>query len=373
MEVIMRFEIKENEIRFYSKYNKTLVDELRKIGRGKWRPELKCWVFPTYKEKELKQLMLNSHKVIQKRMFGKSIDDQNRTNNRVATNINVESEILEVIEAVDVTLTKVEGYLKRKGYSEDTIKAYIGHFARFVSFTEGIVSYDKINEYLLKLLDNDKFSHSYVNQAINAIKIYLKLTQNYSKDELLQISRPKPEKKLPKVLSKKEVKILIEALKNPKHKTMIMLGYSCGMRVSEVAKLQVKDIDYDRMTVFITQGKGRKDRVVNLSNVMNDQLKAYIQLYNPQKWIFENPKGDCHITPRTLQNVFKKACTVANITKSVSFHSLRHSYATHLLEAGVDLRYIQELLGHCSSRTTEIYTHVSRKSLQGIANPLDSL
>lgn len=152
-----------------------------------------------------------------------------------------------------------------------------------------------------------------------------------------------------------------------------MIAYSCGLRVSEVANLQLNDIDSDRMLITIRQGKGRKDRVTNLSKKMLTQLRNYYKEYKPNKWLFENLDKNAPITTRTLQKVYNRAAKKAGIKKKTTFHSLRHTVATHLLESGVDLRYIQELLGHSSSKTTEIYTHVSKKSIQGIPNPLDSL
>ncbi len=152
-----------------------------------------------------------------------------------------------------------------------------------------------------------------------------------------------------------------------------MLAYSCGMRVSEVVNIRKEDVDSDRMIVHIVQGKGRKDRITTLSIKMLEQLNRYYDQYHPNNWIFENSNHNGKISPRTLQRVFEKAAELQGIKKHVTFHSLRHSYATHLLEGGVDLRYIQELLGHADSKTTEIYTHVSTKSIQNITNPLDQL
>lgn len=154
---------------------------------------------------------------------------------------------------------------------------------------------------------------------------------------------------------------------------MLMLAYSCGLRVSEVAEIEVNDIDSSRMLIIIKQGKGRKDRIVSLSSKMLEQLRTYYKLHKPEEWLFEGADKRKHIHIRSLQRVFNNAVKNLNINKEISFHSLRHSYATHLLEAGVDIRYIQELLGHKSCKTTEVYTHVSTKSLRKIPNPLDSL
>jgi site-specific recombinase XerD len=243
---------------------------------------------------------------------------------------------------------------------------------RFLEYSKARDDFESVNSYLLYLLDFKGSSHTYANQAINAIKISLKI-QGKSESDIMTIVRPKKEKTLPKVLSQDEVKKIFEVTINVKHKTMLMLGYSCGLRVSEVACVKVKDIDSSRMIVLINQSKGRKDRITTLSDKMLVQLREYHVQYKPSEWLFENPDKLSHISTRTLQRVFNDSKVKANINKLATFHSLRHSYATHLLEAGVDLRYIQELLGHNSSKTTEIYTHVSTKSLRGIINPLDRL
>lgn len=166
---------------------------------------------------------------------------------------------------------------------------------------------------------------------------------------------------------------ILSALKNEKHKTILFLVYSAGLRVGEVIKLTAQDIDSQRMLVHIVQGKGRKDRYTVLSEIALEQLRKYYKLYKPEKWLFpgQNPKE--YITVRTVERIFENACEAAKITRKVSVHSLRHSFATHLLEGGTDLRFIQELLGHESSKTTEIYTHVTDKSIAKIQSPLDKM
>ena len=166
---------------------------------------------------------------------------------------------------------------------------------------------------------------------------------------------------------------ILTALTNEKHKTILFLIYSAGLRVGEVVKLKADDIDSERMLIHIVQGKGRKDRFTVLSQITLNQLRKYFMLYKPEIWLFPGQDNKSHITERTVEKVFKDACKIAKIKKKVSVHSLRHSFATHLLEGGTDLRYIQELLGHTSTKTTEIYTHVSQKSLRNISSPLDKM
>jgi site-specific recombinase XerD len=175
------------------------------------------------------------------------------------------------------------------------------------------------------------------------------------------------------VLTKQEVSRILSAVSNIKHRVILMIVYSAGLRVSEVVKLKVEDIDSQRKLIHIKGAKGRKDRYTLLSDMALQALRQYYTEYRPQGWIFPGAKAGRHVATRTVQAIFEQAKKEARIKKDVSVHCLRHSFATHLLESGVDLRYIQELLGHKSSKTTEIYTHVSTASLGAIKNPLDSL
>ena len=189
----------------------------------------------------------------------------------------------------------------------------------------------------------------------------------------IDLERPKKEKKLPEILSKNEISKLLKAVKNLKHKAILYLVYSAGLRVGEVVKLKPTDIDRDRMLIHIIQGKGKKDRYTILSETALSILRQYVKVYKPEHWLFPGQHPDKHLTERSVQKVFDNARIDAKIRKDVSVHNLRHSFATHLLEGGVNLRYIQELLGHSSSKTTEIYTHVTQKNLSNIISPLDTI
>jgi integrase/recombinase XerD len=179
-------------------------------------------------------------------------------------------------------------------------------------------------------------------------------------------------KSLPTVLSEQEVAAILGQLENIKHKSILSLIYSAGLRISESIHLELRDIDRSRGLLTIRQSKGKKDRYVPLSPKINALLTTYIEAYKPRKYLFEGQSGGLY-SDRSIQNVFGKACEKAGITKHVTVHTLRHSYATHLLENGTDLRYIQEILGHSSSKTTEIYTHVSKKMIGAIRSPFDDL
>lgn len=188
------------------------------------------------------------------------------------------------------------------------------------------------------------------------------------------IAPPRPkERRLPTVLSAEEVRRLLAAVDNPKHLALLMLLYSAGLRAGEVVRLRVEDIDDDRGLVHVARGKGRKDRYTLLSTVARAAIADYRLRFRPGPWLFPGNRPGHHLSTRSLQKIVARARARAGITKRLTAHTLRHSFATHLLEAGIDLRYIQELLGHASSRTTEIYTHVSNRELSRIRSPLDAL
>ena len=267
-------------------------------------------------------------------------------------------------------------WLRSKRYSENTIRVYVEATSSFLTFlnhlrlaeitNDDFVSYN--NEFILK----HGLSSSYQNQVVNAIKLFF-VTVGERKIDLEKIHRPRRERVLPNVLSKEEVKRLLEAHRNVKHKAMLSLVYSCGLRRGELLRLRLTDIDAKRNIVNIRQSKGKKDRIAPLSLKVLALLRAYYKDYKPSVWLFEgHAKGEPY-SEKSLQSVMKLAVEKAGIKKPVSLHWLRHSYATHLLESGTDLRYIQELLGHSRSKTTEIYTHVSTKSLQQIRSPFDDL
>jgi len=259
-------------------------------------------------------------------------------------------------------------------YSPKTVKAYLYYnrdFLEFIGKKSESITEEYIKDYLFHLVEEKQVATSTLNSAINALKFYYGIV--LKEKFLYEIKRPRKDKKLPIVLSKEEVVQILFAVSNIKHRAILMLVYSAGLRVSEVVKLKPKDIDSDRKLIFIKRAKGRKDRYTTLSNVALETLRTYYKSVKPKNWLFPGQREGRHISTRTVEKVFEDAVGKAGIKKEVSVHSLRHSYATHLLESGVDLRYIQELLGHKSNRTTEIYTHVSKKELGKIVSPLDRM
>ena len=257
-------------------------------------------------------------------------------------------------------------------YSAKTIKAYIYYNKDLLDFTNKTEINDSdIKDYLLYLIESKNVSTSTLNSAINALKFYYGTM--LKKKFVYEVKRPKKDKKLPVVLSQEEVEKILLSVDNIKHKAILMLTYSAGLRVSEIVNLKSKDIDSKRMLIYIKMAKGRKDRYVMLSESILQILRDYWKEYRPVEWLFPGQDKEKHITTRTVEKIFSNACEKAKILKPVSIHSLRHSFATHLLENGTDLRYIQELLGHKNIKTTEIYTHVSNKNIAKIKSPLDSL
>ena len=267
-------------------------------------------------------------------------------------------------------------WMKSRRYSENTINTYANAIEVFLSFYNTKPISEISNDDLIKF-NNDyilanKFSASYQNQVINAVKLFFRIVELKTMQPEL-IHRPKSPKLLPNVLSKEEIKQILQAPSNIKHKAMLSLIYSCGLRRSELLNLKLTDIDSKRGLIIIRQSKGRKDRVAPLSDKILILLRDYYHAYKPTLWLFEGQDRRNKYDERSLQNVLKQALEKCHINKPVSLHWLRHSYATHLLENGTDLRYIQEILGHSSSRTTEIYTHVSNQNIQRITSPFDNL
>jgi site-specific recombinase XerD len=215
-------------------------------------------------------------------------------------------------------------------------------------------------------------SFTHINQSINAIKFYYTKILNRLEMSLAGIDRPAKEKKLPKVLSKEEVAAILKTVTNLKHRCLLLLLYSGGLRISEVINLELSDIQTNRNLLLIRGAKGFKDRTTLLSGKLLEELRLYYKQYKPKVWLFEGQEGGRY-TVESTRRVFHAALEKAGIKQSATPHTLRHSFATHLLEQGTDLRYIQELLGHSSSRTTEIYTHITKYGLDKIISPLDGL
>jgi len=265
--------------------------------------------------------------------------------------------------------------LKQKRYSENTIKTYCHYFKDFQKAFKDKkienIGINDINRYIHDLVKVKNISLSQQNQRINAIKFYYEKVLGKEK-VYYNIDRPRMEKKLPDVLSKEEVGAMLKATNNSKHQSIIALIYSCGLRRSELINLRLEDVDSKRMLIKIRGAKGKKDRYVQLANSTLHLLRAYYQKEKPGKWLFEGYDGKQY-SATSIFNVVKNTAKKAGIKKRVYPHILRHSFATHHLEQGTDLRYIQDWLGHASSKTTEVYTHVSKTDFSRFKNPLDDI
>jgi integrase/recombinase XerD len=266
--------------------------------------------------------------------------------------------------------------LRELRYSPKTIKLYSSLFEEFINYypNQDIKTIDEpsIIKFLRFLVTERKISTTYQNQSINAIKFYYEKVLGGQR-KFYFIDRPNKEKTLPSVLSTEEVIGILKQTDNIKHRAILMTIYSAGLRISEATNLKIKDIDSDRMQIRVEQGKGRVDRYTLLSEKTVLILREYFKQYRPTIWLFEGTKKGEQYSTRSIQSVFHAAVQKAGITKDVSVHTLRHSFATHLLENGTDLRYIQNLLGHANSKTTEIYTHITTKGFDQIKSPLDTL
>jgi site-specific recombinase XerD len=263
-------------------------------------------------------------------------------------------------------------------YSRNTMRTYHALLLRFLNTyaTAGLAvinafTPEQVNQYHIALQAKGQ-SYSYLNQSINAIKFYYCKLLGRPDMGLAEVNRPAQEKKLPKVLSKEEVAAILKAPENLKHRCLLQLLYSGGLRIGEVINLQLTDVQSQRRLLLIRGGKGYKDRTTLLSPRLLAELRQYYKMYKPKVWLFEGQEGGAY-SVESIRNVFRAALKKAGIKIAATPHSLRHSFATHLLEQGTNLRYIQALLGHNSSKTTEIYTHITQHGLEKIISPLDGL
>lgn len=268
-------------------------------------------------------------------------------------------------------MVKLRQEMKLRGFSSKTVKTYLYYIEECLRFCEGKspkkITGGDIRAYLEWLADSNK-SASTLNTAYSALQFYFEHILH--RKFFATIPRAKKEKRLPTVLSKSEVRSLINGINNKKHRTIVELLYGSGLRVGEVVRIKMKHIDLDRMQLHVVQAKGAKDRYTILPESLIDVLDKQTQLKVPNDFLFTNGRGGT-LHERSVQKVVSEAARSAEISKHITAHTLRHSFATHLLEAGTDIRYIQELLGHAKLATTQIYTHVARSNLADIASPLD--
>jgi len=267
-------------------------------------------------------------------------------------------------------LQKLGNELKLRGFSERTLKMYLFYNQKFLEFIKK--SPEEVNEDDIKAFIAKKMEEGTSTKSIILIKAALKFFYDeVLKKGIVNFKSPKVPKKLPTVLTKEEVKKIIDSIENEKHKLIVMFLYSSGLRLSELINLKVKDLELNERIGWVRTGKGEKDRMFIISERLVEELRKFTEGKNPDDYVFSGRKG--RLSPRTVQKIVKIAVKKAGINKEVSPHTLRHSFATHLLEAGENIRKIQELLGHASLNTTQVYTHISKEELKKIKSPLDEL
>lgn len=347
-------------IALHFEYSKEANERVRKLTGVKWSSTLKVWHVPDNNvyRKQFKLPVINEMEIKLPPVL---------TGNQLPVAIPGQMQQLAVAAYSET--------LRLKNYSPNTLKNYRSHFISFLlwfgDIKPSLITKNMIMDYLVMLRRKENWSSTHQNQVINAVKFFYEKVLKQPRT-VYDLPRAKKEWKLPPVFAEEEVKNILLALENLKHKTILCLAYACGLRVSEIVNMKLKDIDSKRMVITIRQGKGRKDRQVMLSEKLLVLLREYFKEYKPKAWLFEGQYGEQY-TSRSVEEIIKKAKAKAGVTKKGSIHALRHSFATHLLEGGTDLISIKELLGHNSISTTSIYTHVSKKQLNKIQSPLDKL
>jgi site-specific recombinase XerD len=273
-------------------------------------------------------------------------------------------------------LPKMAELIILKGYSDKTKKTYLGEMSQLLQTlgnnAADQLSTELIKRYLVYCVEKLGQEENTLHSRINALKFYYEQVLGREKF-FWEIPRPKKPFLLPKVISEEKILEGLLAVKNLKHRTILLLAYSAGLRVSEAVAIKVTEVNSDRMQIFVTGAKGKKDRLVTLANTILILLREYYQIYKPKEWLFEGQHRNEHYSSRSAQQLFKAAYKKLQLPANCSFHSLRHSFATHLLENGTDITYIQKLLGHSDIKTTLRYTHVSNRDAGKIESPLDKI
>ncbi len=334
-------------------YDLELIAKIKEVEGRRWNKEKKHWHVP-YEYRVFKQL---------EGVFGKEAL-------QVSPEVNWElpTHIQKAIDTLERQLV-----IERKAYA--TIKAYKLHFKQFLIYYKTIqateITEDQIKEYLYYLIRKKHISKSAQNQVINAIKAYYEKVLGQDQ-KIYHLKRPRKDFKLPNVMSKEEIKRLLGNISNLKHKCLIAVMYGGGLRAGELTRLKIEDVNFEQGTLFIRDSKGGKDRYTLLSQVGGKLLKQYLVEYQPRIWLFEGQRGD-HYSIRSLQKVFERGLKKAGISRPLTSHSLRHSFATHMIEQHADLETVRRLLGHHSIKTTQIYLHVSRCHMEQFKSPLDDL
>lgn len=354
----------------YFHQDQGLIIRIKMLNGSYWNSSLRCWVVPDLMEnrKGLRRLFSD------RTLYNPFILRERRKVGDESERIPIDLPMLDP-EGYDL-VDRLRRWMVFRRYSESTVRIYTEMLEIYLRFIKPDKPEDMLDDGIQRFTNGyilpRRLSFSYQNQLVNALKLfYVEILKREMEPSKFQ--RPRPEYQLPNVLNKSEVKRILDSIRNIKHRAMLTTIYGCGLRRAELLHLKPGDIDSKRGLLMVRQGKGRKDRVVPISERNIALLRAYYRQYKPEVWMFEGNVRGRQYDERSLQMVLKQAVRKAGIRKPVTLHWLRHSYATHLHESGVDIRYIQEILGHKDTRTTEIYTHVSSRSIQLIRSPLDDL
>lgn len=352
----------QDSIFVYFRYNDQLISIIKHTKVFNWSVSKRCWQAPF-----TDQNLLLSKQIFNEVAFIK-ID---KSINRLSTLLIKKKRIISE-DNKDIIRAYIS-YLKGKCYSESTIKSYFTFIADFFAYNNHIPLEELTNRHVELFIENifipRRYSISTHRQFTSAMKLFIKFYPNTKIDDF-NLDRPKKSHLLPTVLSNEEIINLLRCTKNLKHRAIIAMIYSAGLRIGELLNLQLPHIDIQRRQIIVKNSKGRKDRNVILAKSCIPLMLNYLNTYEPKKYFAEGKPLEQY-SQESIRAFLKRSCKAANITKKVTPHTLRHSYATHLLENGIDLRYIQELLGHAKPETTMIYTHVSKKDLLRIESPLD--
>ena len=352
-----------NKVRVIFDWNHKVIDFLKTMPFHSWDP-VNCWWTFAYNERSLKIFndfcvenkydLTIDHLSALKRLSKRSVDYHDPAHRKCPSEM-------------------IEKLINRR-YSKSTIKQYCSMFEEFINYHRKLgleeLGTSEIKEYIGYLVQERKVSPSYQNLAINAIKFYYEKVLGGPK-RIIDFDRPRREKRLPEVLSREEVMSMLSVVTNPKHKFILILLYSTGIRRGELLQLKPGDIDRGNMQIWIRGGKGKKDRYVQLGKSVLAYMDEYIGLFNPKEYLIEGVHEK--YSPTSVAQIINAAAKKAGITRRVTAHKFRHSYATHMLEDGIDTRFIQELLGHESIKTTQIYSHVTDKNIKNLSNPFDKL
>jgi site-specific recombinase XerD len=356
-------------IGLYFTFSTELIELVRRLPGARWDPTARCWHIPyaDHGYSRLKELL-----------SGKTDLDSTLMDAAINQSLLPFHSSGSLSPENQGELDRFIQLIQLKAYSRNTIRTYrnevVQYFQHLADRPAKNISPEDIKEYMHHVLTVGKLSEHTAHSRLNALKFYYEQVLGREKF-FLDIPRPVKPQQLPKVLSERELERMFMSVKNLKHKALLFTAYSAGLRVSEVVNLRLQDIDSGRMQIRVEQSKGKKDRYVGLSVLLLDVLRSYLAQVQPRPlvYLFEGDRPGKPYTNRSAQAVFQQAKDRAGIHKSVGFHVLRHSFATHLLEKGIDIHYIKQLLGHFSIKTTERYLHVKKQDLITIVNPLDEL